>query len=332
MAYDRKLLAAAGAELEKIREANRAEQERRLRQVYARVPEIARIDAQLQGHMVSLVRLTIAKGPDMAERLAELERENLALQQHRAELLVEQGWGLDYLDDIYSCPDCKDSGSINGMMCRCMKGLYNKVLSMELGSLLKHGDESFTSFDLSLYSNVPAPGQNVSPRAVMQRVYEACRKFADNFPNVTANLLMQGGPGLGKTYLSACIARTVADKGLSVCYETAVAALDAYEQQKFSRDTAEGTAAAAKVQRMTDCDLMILDDLGTEMSTPMSQSALYTLINSRLVKGKRTIISTNLTDTELEKRYSPQIYSRLAGEFLHLPFAGEDIRRKKKGV
>ena len=332
MAYDGKLLAAARAELEKIREENRNEQMRRTRRVYELVPEIAGIDRKLQGHMVQLVRLTIGKASDMAERIAELEKENLSLQARRAELLTAHGWGMDYLDDIYSCHECHDSGSVNGHMCDCMKGLYNKALSLELGSLLKHGDECFDNFDLGLYANVPAPGQSISPRAVMQRVFEACRKFADNFPNVGANLLMQGGPGLGKTYLSACIARTVADKGLSVCYETAVAALDAFEQQKFSRDSAEGLSAAAKVQRMSDCDLMILDDLGTEMLTPMSQSALYTLINNRLVRGRKTIISTNLSDTELEKRYSPQINSRLAGEFLHLPFAGEDIRRMKKGV
>ena len=331
MAYDGRLMAAATAELEKIRENNRSEQTRRTGQIYALIPEIEHIDRQLRGHMLALVRLTIAKGGNMAQDIGELERENLELQARRAELLTAHGFPLDYLDEIYSCPACRDSGRVNGQLCQCMKGLYNRAMSLELGSLLKHGDECFDNFELNLYSAVP-DAKGISPRAVMQRIYEACRKFADNFPNVGANILMQGGPGLGKTYLSACIARVVADKGLSVCYESAVAALDAYEQQKFCRDSAEGQTASAKVQRMSDCDLMILDDLGTEMLTPMSQSALYTLINTRLVKGKKTIISTNLSDSELEKRYSPQIYSRLAGEFLHLPFAGEDIRRIKKGV
>ena len=330
MAYDGRLMAAAAAELEKIRENNRSEQARRTAQIYSLIPEIESIDRQLRGHMAALVRLTLAKSERMAEDLAALERENLELQARRAELLTAHGFALDYLDDIHSCPACGDSGRVNGQLCGCMKGLYNKALSLELGSLLKHGDECFENFDLRLYDSIP-DSRGSSPRAVMQRIYEACRKFADNFPNVEANLLMQGGPGLGKTYLSACIARVVADKGLSVCYESAVAALDAYEQQKFCRDSAEGLSAAAKVQRMSDCDLMILDDLGTEMLTPMSQSALYTLINKRLVKGRKTIISPNLSDSELEKRYSPQIYSRLAGEFIHLPFAGKDIRRMKKG-
>ena len=124
----------------------------------------------------------------------------------------------------------------------------------------------------------------------------------------------------------------VADKGCSVCYESASAALDCFERAKFSRDTEEGEAAAVRTKRMQECDLMILDDLGTEMSTPMAQSALYTLINTRLVNGKKMIISTNLNDEELQRRYTAQIYSRIAGEFTALPFVGKDIRRMRKGV
>ena len=158
------------------------------------------------------------------------------------------------------------------------------------------------------------------------------KRFADKFPAVSANLLLQGGTGLGKTYLSACIARVIAARGFSVCYDTAAAALDNYERAKFSRDTPDGEAAAVKIRRMESCDLMILDDLGTEMPTPMGQSALYTLVNSRLVNGKKTIISTNLTDEELNKRYTPQIASRILGEFQCLPFVGTDIRRMKRGL
>ena len=143
------------------------------------------------------------------------------------------------------------------------------------------------------------------------------------------DLLLQGGTGLGKTYLSACIARVVADKGCSVCYDSASSALEAFERQKFSRDPEEAEAAAVRVRRMLSCDLMLLDDLGTEMVTPMSLSALYTLINTRLVNGRRTVISTNCSDEDLQSRYTPQIVSRLNGEFLHLPFVGQDIRLLK---
>ena len=200
------------------------------------------------------------------------------------------------------------------------------MLFRSLGVLLQKGDESFEHFDLTLYSSVYDPACGCAPREMAQIALESCRKFADNFPKVSSNLLLQGAPGLGKTYLSACIARVVAAKGCSVCYDTAAAALGAFERQKFARDSEEQEKAARRVQRMLGCDLMILDDLGTEMVTPMSVSALYTLINTRLVNGRKTIISTNLSDEQLKNQYGGQIYSRLAGEFLCLPFKGEDIR------
>lgn len=330
MAYDGKLLARARAQLDKVRAENQAEHQRRLSLIYTRVPEIQELDARMRSQMTELVRLTIAKPADMKERIARLERENLDAQMQRAELLVGRGYPMDYLDDIYSCPKCRDTGIHQGGPCSCLDTLYNRELTKELGTLLRSGDESFSRFDLNFYDAVPDPVTGVIPREAMTMVYESCRKFADNFPNVSVNLLLQGGTGLGKTYLSACIARQVADRGHSVCYDSASAALDAFERQKFSRDPEEAEAASARVRRMLSCDLMILDDLGTEMVTPMSISALYTLINSRLVNGKKTIISTNCSPEELQKKYSPQICSRISGEFLRLPFVGRDIRLIKQ--
>lgn len=330
MAYDGKLLARARAQLDLIRSDNQAEHQRRLSLVYARVPEIQRMDETMRRQMTELVRLTISHPADLKERLAALEKDNLDIQVHRAELLVENGWPVEYLDDIYSCPKCRDTGVYEGGVCSCLEKLYNRELTKELGTLLQHGDESFERFDLNYYDAAPVSG--VSPRETMTMVFEACRKFADNFPAVSANLLFQGGTGLGKTYLSACIARVVAGKGFSVCYDSAAAALEAFEVQKFSRDQEAGEAASARVRRMLGCDLMILDDLGTEMISSISLSALYTLLNTRLVNGKKIIISTNCSDEELLKKYTPQIYSRIKGEFLRLPFVGRDIRLIRKGV
>ena len=330
MAFDGKLLARARTQLDLIRSDNQAEHQRRLSLVYARVPEIQRMDETMRRQMTELVRLTISHPVDLKERLAALEKDNLDIQMRRAELLVENGWPVEYLDDIYSCPKCRDSGVYEGGVCSCLEKLYNKELTKELGTLLQHGDESFERFDLNYYDAAPVGG--VSPRETMTMVLGACRKFADNFPAVSANLLFQGGTGLGKTYLSACIARVVAAKGYSVCYDSAAAALGAFELQKFSRDPETSEAANARVRRMLDCDLMILDDLGTEMISSISASALYTLLNTRLVNGKKIIISTNCSDEELQKKYTPQIYSRIKGEFLRLPFVGRDIRLIRKGV
>ncbi|MBR5095024.1 MAG: ATP-binding protein [Oscillospiraceae bacterium] len=326
MPYEGKLLGRARAQLEARRMANMAEQQRRTIQVYSRVPEIRQIDDTLRAQMAEVVRLTIARKPDLVQQLEALAKSNQDLQMRRVELLVENSFPQDYLDEIVSCPKCRDTGELDGGICDCLLVLYNQELTKELGVLLQTGDESFSRFDLGLYSDEPVVG-GLSPRRHMARILEICRKFADNFPQVSSDLLFRGAPGLGKTYLSACIARVVADKGCSVCYDTASAALDAFERQKFARDPGEAEEAARRVRQMLSCDLMILDDLGTEMVTPMSLSALYTLLNTRMLHDRRTIISTNCSEEDLRRRYTPQICSRLEGEFLLLPFVGEDIRK-----
>ena len=197
-----------------------------------------------------------------------------------------------------------------------------RVQAVVFIAVMQSGDESFEHFDLTLYDE--------SARPKMERVFQVCRTFAQTFRPGTMNLLLQGGTGLGKTYLSACIARVVAGAGYAVAYETAASAFDAFECAKFQRSSADGEAAAQRVEQYLGCDLMILDDLGTEMITAYSTSALYTLINTRLTRAKATIISTNCSNEELQKKYTPQILSRIEGEYQTLPFVGRDIRQIKK--
>ena len=321
MALDGKLLARARENLENIHADNVAEHYLRQEKIYSRIPEIERIDTRLRTQMAELVGLTLRGSAELNAAIKALEDESLALQKKKAELLVERGYEMDYLDDIFSCKTCRDTGYFGGKMCSCLKAMYNAEVTRELGTLLKNSDECFEKFDLSLYGDA---------RESMEIVYNTCREYANSFSERSMNLMFQGGTGLGKTFLSACIARVVAGNGHSVCYDTASSALEAFETKKFSRDAQTAENAAVKVERMLDCELMILDDLGTEMPTPMSVSALYTLINTRLVNGRKTVISTNLTDAELSKRYNPQICSRLEGEFTKLPFFGSDIRLTKK--
>ena len=318
MSYDGKLLARARDELDRIREKNFEERERRTAAAYAAKPELRAIDATLRAQMTELVRLTLSGEPDGAEKLNRLRERNLALQGRRGELLRQLGHGEDWLDEIVSCEKCRDSGVYRGGVCDCLKRLYNEELTRDLGVLLRNGDESFEKFDLSLYDE--------EYRGKMRTVYEIARAYAENFSPAAGNLLFQGGTGLGKTFLSACVARAVAEKGFSVCYDTASAVVSSFESQKFSRDE----EADKRVKRMLACDLMILDDLGTEMPTPMADSALYTLINTRLNEEKNTIISTNLRDGELQKRYGAQICSRLFGAYERVGFVGRDIRRIKR--
>lgn len=330
MALDGKYLARAREKLEQRRAANAQEQQRREKDAYARVPGLRAIDDTLRAQMIELLGLTMRHGSDPTDELHALERENLDLQAQRAELLTAYRLPIDYTDEIFTCPDCRDTGYLRGQPCQCLMKLYNAEVTADLSGLLQSEGESFERFDLTLYDD--APGD--SPRKQMAQTFAFCRAFAQEFEPGSPNLLLQGSTGLGKTYLSACIARVVSARGFSVAYESAGAALGAFETAKFQRLSPEGEQAAARVEQYLSCDLMILDDLGTEMISPYSVSALYTLINTRLTRGKTTIISTNCSDAELRRNYTPQILSRIEGEYQALPFAGRDIRqvRKERGL
>ncbi len=319
---DGRLLARARERKENIRAMSLAEDDRRHHVAYQRAPELRDIDDRLRaliGELVSAAMGGEGRAPE------EIHRESLELHARRAELLVEHGLPTDWLDGAWACPKCRDTGSVEGHTCACVLKLYEEERARDLSALLKLGEESFETFDLSYYSDKPDETGAV-PRKQMDEVFGFCRDYANNFGKNSVNLLFRGGTGLGKTFLSACIARVVSEKGFSVVYETVVDAMAAYEDQRF-RGSAE---AEEKIRRLQTCDLLILDDLGTEMVRDFTRSALYTLINARLLSGKQTIVSTNLTPEELENTYTPQITSRLQGEYQDLPFVGQDIRRLRK--
>ena len=329
MAYDGKLLAKANAALADIKEANRAERERRIAFIHSKYPEIAETDRALSRQMSELARLAFSKSGTQLEDLKALQDSNLRLQEERARALEAHGFARDYLDEIYSCPVCRDTGMDGNRVCSCLKRLYNAEVTKMLGTLLKK-DESFENFDLGLYSDEFDSSLEGSPREYMSDIRDICVSYADNVRDDDRNLYFFGPTGVGKTYLSACVARSVAGSGFSVCYESCGAAFDIYETKRFSRDSEAGDTAASKWKRMLDCDLMILDDLGTEVVTSVIQSALYELINTRLINGRKTIISSNIRPADIGKKYGPQIASRINGEFVAMPFAGDDIRLRKK--
>lgn len=326
MPYNGRLLARARDRLDEIKSKNAAEQARRLELAYLRAPRLRVIDEELRGGMLELMRLTISHSGDIRPELERIERENLALQEERGRLLVSAGFPADYTDEIYSCKLCHDSGMVGAAPCECLKRLYNAELTRELAPLLRQGDESFETFRLDYYG--PPGSRN---RELMGSVRDVCRAYAASFGRYSNSMLFQGGTGLGKTFLSACIAREVAGRGFSVAYESVGAALERFEEHKFSRDSELAEKAGEAVRQYMDCDLMILDDLGTEMTTNFAVAALYQLINGRLLRGAPTIISTNLSDEEIAARYGQQIASRLAGEYESLPFCGRDIRLIKQG-
>lgn len=317
---DGRLLALAREEKEEIRRRSLAEDERRRRVAYGRIPSLRQIDARL-GALVGEMASSVLGG---GRPVADIRGESLELLGRRAELLTENGFPMDWLDGAWACARCRDTGYVDGRMCACLRELYEKQRAIDLSALLKLGDESFETFDLSYYDCVPGG------REQMELLLGMCRDYADSFGDNSVNLLFRGDTGLGKTFLSACIAREVSRQGFSVVYATTVEALTAYEDQKFRDDP----TAEERIRRLQSCQLLILDDLGTEMVTEFTKSALYTLINTRLLGRGKTIISTNLSKEELERHYTPQICSRLEGEYQEMPFVGRDIRiqRKERGL
>ena len=331
MSYEPSIIRAASRRLEEERRLRGGQAEQRRRQAYAREPRLEEIDRELRTTMARLAASALRRGEDPAAALAALREENLSLQAERAGLLAGLGLEEDALEVRPACPLCGDSGWRGASMCRCLSDVCAREQIRSLSSLLNLGEQSFDSFRLDYYSAQPWPGCAASPRENMELVYEVCLSYAQKFGRFYfRNLFLSGAPGLGKTFLSACIARTVSENGRSVVYDTAGSVFARYEEQKFSRDSEDGRQARDETRRYLSCDLLILDDLGCELTTQFVQSALYSLVNARLTAGRHTVISSNLSMDEISRRYSPQIASRLAGEYHTLYFYGDDIRLVKK--
>lgn len=331
MGYDAQVLRRATARLEAQRKERQAAAEERKRLLYARKPELVDIDRQLRGAILDIITSSLKKGSDPAPALRVIRDRNMELQLRQAQLLQDLGYPPDALDDVPACKKCSDTGWMGTRMCDCLKALCAQEQVRELTSLLDLGEQSFDAFSLEWYSDLPWPGETLSPRENMEFLYELCLNYAQKFGKFYfRNLFLTGNPGLGKTFLSACIARTVAENGFSVVYDTAVNLFARFEEQKFSRDVQEGEWAGRETRRYLACDLLILDDLGSELTTPFVQSALYTLVNTRLTQNRATIVSSNLSMDGVRARYNGQTASRLEGEYRVLRFYGEDIRLQRK--
>ncbi len=329
MSYDGRLLRLAQERYEADRSIREAEQAARREAIYTSRPRLREIDEELRRTASRVLAAALRRGQDPLPEIQRLKEQNLNLQAERKTLLAELGLTETALEETPLCPLCGDTGYRGGEMCRCLKTYYVEEQRKELSKLLDLGSQSFDTFDTDWYSDQRAPGKTKSAREHMERVYDTCVEYAHNFGKRPANLLLFGRPGLGKTHLSAAIAREVSGKGFSVVYDTAGHVFERFEAQKFGRDEAE-----RDVERVLNCDLLILDDLGTEMVTTFVQSALYQIINGRLLEKKSTIVSTNLMPEAIAQRYSGQIASRIEGEYQLLPFVGEDIRtlKKKRGL
>ena len=328
MAYDKKLLAAARRELERERTARADEIEERRHAVYAREPRIRAIDRELSSTAAAVLSAALRSGGDPEAAISRLRERNQSLQRERASLLGQLGLPADYLTDKPACPKCGDTGYQGSATCDCVKARYARLLKEQLSTVLPIQDQNFSRFNMDYYSARPDARLGVSPRENMEYNLDECKAYAAHFGKHSPNLLLYGSTGLGKTFVSTCIAEAVSERGFSVAYDTAINIVAAYETIKFG--SGDGAAAAERAARYERADLLIIDDMGTEMGTAFTVSALYNLINTRLMAGRPMIINTNLLPETLSEKYSPAVASRLLGEFMALRFFGDDIRLIKK--
>lgn len=327
MPYSSEVVQRARNRLAEAKEDRESENRQHLAEAYAKVPRIREIDMLLRRTMAQAAQAAFLQGSDGKELLEQARIQNLELQQERA-LLAYENFEEGFLDETPICEVCGGSGYIGSQMCECLEELCRQEQKKEI-AILTGGKESFSQFRLDYYSDYTDAKYGASPRTIMERNFQNCRRYAMSFSAGSGNLLFVGGTGLGKTFLSACIARTVAERGYSVVYETAGHLFAKLEQAKFGG----GEDARKEVEKYNACDLLILDDLGTEMPGQFVTAALYSLLNDRILYNRPMVISTNLNVDEMSRRYSPQIASRLHGSFARLTFVGEDIRvLKNRGM
>lgn len=323
----------ASAQLEQRRSANGNMEIRRRAEVIGKIPEYARLEELLADTSQKLIKLMLQNGPDREEKLAQLEKGNLSIQQSMDALLVQGGFPADYLDRIYTCPKCRDRGTIGGEWCECFRRLMLDAAAEELNSVSPLSLSDFDSFSLDYYSEQGDPALGgISPRMIMEQNLEYCKGYADSFTKKSGGILMSGGTGLGKTHLSLAVADAVIKKGYNVIYCSVPELLRIIEREHYrkwdhSRDN--DISDDGVMNSVTECDLLILDDLGAEVDKPLYTSFLYEIINARTNRKLPMIVSTNLGMNDLNARYQDRIGSRIFC-FKGLVFAGTDIRKLKK--
>lgn len=320
MAYSNEIYNKAKRILEKRHDTAVMEADIRSAQIREEIPEINKIQAGLQQVGLEISQLFFYK-QNTDEKVAELRARSEALVEERSRLLKANGYRENAMKPQFVCEMCEDKGFINGRMCTCHKQLLKDLMRKEVSRFAPLDKCTFDNFVLDYYSEQPMENA-IIPRQRAEKIFDTCRKYAQNFSLNSKNLIFFGGAGLGKTHLSLAIANVVINKGFNVCYGTSQNICDDLQSEQFGRtDNINYTK-----NQVLGCDLLVFDDLGTEIDNQYSIATVYNIVNSRLLAGRPTIISTNYTFSKLEEKYDKRITSRLTGEYIPFYFIGNDIR------
>lgn len=295
--------------------------ERRSEQLRGEIPKIAEIDKALHSVSVKIMNAAMSDKESLDENLEAIKSENETLLLKRASVLEQNGYSADYDSPQFECSLCSDTGYIGLNFCECVKKSFNinRYNSSGLGKALRN--KTFDNFSLKYYSG--KSGGDFSEKENMTTTFNNCKRYAKKFSSSSDSVLMIGGTGLGKTHLSAAIAKEVLSKGYFVLYDSAQSIFDNYDAVRFGKDNKKS------IKKYEEADLLIIDDLGAECRTQYTVAVFSSLLNWRIVNSKPTIISTNFTPQQIKKSYGERVYSRLMGEFLIMRFCGQDIRLLK---
>lgn len=298
--------------------------------LYARIPRLEEIEKEIKLTGIKISRLLLAGPEDLGEQVKILKRKIEKLKNERKEIYIKYNIPGNFLEPDYECKKCRDTGyDSDGKRCSCFnKQIINNLYTMSnMVHMLKK--ENFNAFDINVFSNEAYENEKLTPRQNMYNILDISQDFCYNFHESNMNLLFYGGTGLGKTFMCNCIAKALIDKGISVLYQTAFSLFETVEAHKFNAQT-ESEENKLSYGMIFDCDLLIIDDLGTELNNSFTNSELFNIINERLITEKKTIISTNLSLEKLAQTYSDRIMSRVFNNFALLKFYGKDLRWESK--
>lgn len=290
---------------------------RKLQEIYKAIPELEKIDASLSS-LGSAAAIAAISGK--TEAMAGFSDKCQKLQERKNEILESAN-----VEGINPCCSlCNDTGYTDGRTCNCVKQLAIKLNLDDLSKEFPVSSTGFSDFDLKYYPDT-ADKNGVIPRKIMTSVFKMSKEYCLSFSKDSESILFMGGVGLGKTHLSLAIVKEIISKGYSVIYGSAQNIFNDIEKEHFSY-----SGSTERMDALLNCNLLVIDDLGTEFSTSFTQSAFYNIVNTRILKHAPTIISTNLSFKELEERYTPRISSRFIGNYEMIKFFGNDIRMQKK--
>lgn len=297
----------------------------RYEEVYQKLPEFKKIDESISALSVEHGK-KLLNGDQTA--IASLKEELAVLRKRKKELLLSAGFPENYLDPVYDCPDCKDTGYIGDEKCHCFKNAIIELLYDQSNMRKFPSKGDFSKFRLDYYSaSYYDKKTGRSARAIMEDTIKICYNFVDRFGKDFNNLFFYGDVGVGKTFLSTCIASEIMKKEYSVLYFSAPQLFNTLAQNTFDK---KNINARNMSEYIFDCDLLIIDDLGTEYTNAFIASQFFACINERLLHRKSTIISTNLSLEALADLYTERAFSRITSSYTLLRIVGDDIRIKKK--